>query len=232
MTSEATIEILRARLSKAIEFRNVTPKALAKTAGVGETVVRDIIQGMTKDVRLSTVERLAKALDLSVADLLPDAFKTARPSGEEPDQPPLLSASRDDGAVAIRQVDLAYAMGTGKELEDFPDELPVLFDPGFLRTLTRAPADRLYVARGDGDSMFPTLINGDQVMIDTTQRYLNMQDRIWAISIYGASMIKRLRTVGPGRVRVLSDNTAIPPEDVDAEDLFIAGRVIWIGRKV
>lgn len=228
MTDQSTIEVLRTRLEHAIKFRNTSPKALARTAGLGETVVRDILQGMTQDVKLTTVEKLANALRLSIGDLLPNALQ----GPNAPDLPPLVSASRDDGAIPIRSVDLAYAMGTGKELDEYPDELPVLFDPGFLRSVTRAPADRLFVASGDGDSMFPTMINGDQVLIDTTQRTINLQDRIWAVSVHGAGMIKRLRTVGPGRVRIISDNSIVPPEEVDAADIYIAGRVIWIGRKV
>jgi len=228
MTDQSTIEVLRARLDHAIKFRSTTPKALARTAGLGETVVRDILQGMTQDVKLTTVEKLAHALRLSIGDLLPNALQ----GPGAPDLPPIVSASRDDGAIAIRSVDLAYAMGPGKELDEYPDEMPVLFDPGFLRSITRAPSDRLFVANGDGDSMFPTMINGDQVLIDTTQRTINLQDRIWAVSVHGAGMIKRLRTVGPGRVRIISDNTIVPPEEVDASDIYIAGRVIWIGRKV
>lgn len=235
MASETAIDIVRVRLGAAIAARNVSAKALARTAGLGETVVRDILQGMTKDIKLGTVEKLAQALGLSLGDLLPDAYGRAAarmPQSVESDHPPLISASAGDGAIALRQVDLAYAMGPGSEIEDFPDEMPVLFDPGFLRALTQAAPERLYVARGDGDSMFPTMVNGDQVIIDTTQRRLHLQDRIWAVSVHGASMIKRLRTIGHNRVRIMSDNPIIPPEEVDAEDIFIAGRVVWIGRKV
>jgi DNA-binding Xre family transcriptional regulator len=235
MASESAIDIVRVRLGAAIAARNVSAKALARTAGLGETVVRDILQGMTKDIKLGTVEKLAQALGLTLGDLLPDPYGRAAArmqQGIASDHPMLVSASATDGAIALRQVDLAYAMGPGTEIEDFPDEMPVLFDPGFLRALTQASPERLYVARGDGDSMFPTMVNGDQVIIDTTQRRLHLQDRIWAVSVHGASMIKRLRTIGPNRVRIMSDNTLIPPEEVDAEDLFIAGRVVWIGRKV
>jgi phage repressor protein C with HTH and peptisase S24 domain len=227
MTSDTMIDALRKRLARAIEYKGVTAKALARTAGLGETVVRDILQGMTKDVKLGTVEKLAKALGLSVSDLLPDAFA----GGQASDHLPNISAYAGDGPVVLKQVDLAYAMGAGSELSDFPDEMPMLFDPGFIRSLTLAAPDHLYVAQGTGDSMFPTLLNGDQVIIDTTQRTLNMQDRIWALSVYGAGMIKRLRAIAGGRVRIMSDNSTVPPEEVDAQDVFIAGRVIWIGRK-
>ena len=150
----------------------------------------------------------------------------------EPDMPPVKIASRDDGAIDIRQVDLSYAMGDGTELTDYPEETAVKFDPNFLRSITKASPGRLFVARGDGDSMMPTLINNDMVLIDTTQRTLNMQDRIWACALHGAGMIKRLRVVGEGRVEVRSDNKTVGDREVNADELHIVGRVIWIGRQV
>lgn len=233
MSSDTAIDILRVRLDAAMKHRGATPKGLARTAGLGETVVRDILQGKTSDVKLGTVEKLAKVLGLSLTELLPDAFdRIADKHMVRSDHPPVVSAHAGDGAIAIRQVDIGYAMGAGSEIADYPDEMPVLFDPSFLASLTRAGPDCLYLARGDGDSMFPTIINQDQVIIDTSQRRLELQDRIWAVSVHGAGMIKRLRTIGPNRVRIISDNALVPPEEVDASDIHIAGRVVWIGRKV
>lgn len=233
MTEQSSIDVLRVRLEAAMKHRNASAKGLAKAAGLGETVVRDILQGHTKDVKLGTVEKLAKVLGLSLTELLPDAFdRIADRQPVRSDHPPLISAQAGDGAIAIRQVDIGYAMGAGSEIADYPDEMPVLFDAGFLASLTRAEPDCLYLARGDGDSMFPTIINQDQVIIDTSQRRLELQDRIWAVSVHGAGMIKRLRTIGPNRVRIISDNALVPPEEVDASDIHIAGRVVWIGRKV
>ncbi|MFD2500837.1 helix-turn-helix transcriptional regulator [Rhizorhabdus histidinilytica] len=80
--------------------------------------------------------------------------------------------------------------------------------------------------------MFPTIIDNDLVVIDTAQRILNMQDRIWAISLYGAGAIKRLRTVGPGRILVISDNKDVDNQEVSAEDIYLLGRVIWLGRRM
>jgi phage repressor protein C with HTH and peptisase S24 domain len=78
--------------------------------------------------------------------------------------------------------------------------------------------------------MMPTLVTSDLVWIDTTQKHLNQQDRIWAVSIYGAAAIKRLRKVGNGRVLVVSDNPAIDNYEVDEGDLVIGGRVIRFAR--
>lgn len=140
--------------------------------------------------------------------------------------------SISDSVVTLRMFDLSFAMGPGTNIDDYVEEGTYEFDAHMLSKLTRAPADRLFVARGDGDSMFPTLMNDDMLVIDTTQNVLNMQDRIWACSLYGAGAIKRLRSSQGGKVLVKSDNTAIDDQEVDGSDLHIVGRVIWMGRRI
>lgn len=148
------------------------------------------------------------------------------------DRPPVVSASRDDDAIEIRELDLSYAMGDGSNLDDYPEGVGVKFDLGFLRGLTRAAPSKLFVARGSGDSMSPTLINDDMVLIDTSQKMLNMQDRIWACGLFGAGMIKRLRVIANDRVEIISDNPGVGNREVAADDLTLVGRVIWVGRRV
>lgn len=172
------------------------------------------------------IDRAAAALGVEPTDIITHTPRV------EPDQPVIRNASEGDGAIAIKSVDLRYAMGDGTELSDYPEEEAVLYDPGFLRSITRAAPEHLFVARGDGDSMQPTLINDDTVLIDTTQRVLNMQDRIWACAYRGAGMIKRLRIIEAGQVEIRSDNKGIGDQVVDAGDLHIVGRVIWFGRRL
>lgn len=148
---------------------------------------------------------------------------------QEPDQPPMVKA--EEGTVSLKVVDLNLAMGDGGNLDDWADEESVEFDLNLLRSITRSPAARVIVVRPRGDSMFPTLLNGDWVLIDTTQRTLNLDDKIWACSVYGAGAVKRLKAIGKGKVEVRSDNPIAGNREVDAGDLVILGRVIWIGRE-
>ncbi len=149
---------------------------------------------------------------------------------------PLLSAPRpsadDDDTVELRRFDISYALGPGTNIDDYVEEGKIRFDLAWLRSITRANTDMLFVARGDGDSMAPTVINDDTVIIDTSQRELNLQDRIWAASVFGAGMIKRLRKIGRDRVQVVSDNKDVSPQDINMTDLHIVGRVVWVGRRV
>ena len=100
------------------------------------------------------------------------------------------------------------------------------------RSGDRSPPDRLKLVTGIGDSMYPTLNWGDVILIDTTDRQLARQDGVYWIDLFGASGIKRLRTVGQGRVLVISDNRDVPDQEVDAADLRIQGRAIWLARGI
>jgi phage repressor protein C with HTH and peptisase S24 domain len=120
-------------------------------------------------------------------------------------------------------LDLSLAMGNGTNIDDHIEVDTVEFDRGFLRSITPSSPNMLRLVSGVGDSMFPTLIDTDMMFIDVGQRVLNMQDRIWGISLYGAGALKRLRAIGQGKVLVISDNPAVDNQEVDAEDITIAG---------
>lgn len=223
MSSEDALQVLRQRLGKAIEFRGTTPKALARTAGLGETVVRDILQGMTKDVKLGTVEKLAKVLGLGIADLLPDALGGG---GTQSDHPPVRTVDAGETAAVMR-MDLSYAMGDGTNLdESYIEGEPVVFDISFLRRLTPSSPNLLRIVNGIGDSMQPTIHDREDLILDLGQRTLNLQDRIWAISLLGAGAVKRLQAVSKERVLVISDNPDVPDREYSVEDITIVGRIV------
>lgn len=132
--------------------------------------------------------------------------------------------------VPIQKLDLSLSMGPGTLIDGYVEAEPVAFDLAFIRAITRTATDRLRLVTGIGDSMYPTLNWGDAIMVDTTDRALARQDAIYWINLYGAAGLKRLRTVGQGRVLVKSDNPAVDDQEVDAADLLIEGRAIWVAR--
>ena len=223
-------EIIATWLRTQMAARGWTPQQWARQAETTPTnITRALDPSQTAVMTFATQDALAKAAGVASAlDFLAGAVKPGT-AGSAPATPP---PANDDETIDVKRVDMGYAMGPGTHIDDYPDEGSMRFGLSFLQSLTRAATDMLFVARGDGDSMFPTLINEDMVLIDTSQRVLNMQDRLWAVSVHGAGMIKRLRSIGKGRVRILSDNATVPPDEVDAEDLHIVGRVIWVGRRV
>lgn len=142
-----------------------------------------------------------------------------------PDRLPTRHSSGGD-TVEITQLDLALPMGPGAEIDDYIEETAVQFDIALLQSFTRSPFHRLRLLKGVGDSMQPTLRDGDLVLIDTTYDRLDFEDKIWAVRIRGLGAVKRLRSAAKGKVRVISDNPGLPNDIVDEKDIVILGRVV------
>lgn len=199
---------------------------LAKRMGTSAQQLERLEKGQ-RGLTTDWIEKAARALGVPPGDIItPGAV-----SGEHvaPDHQPTQKA--EDGSVALRHLDMSLSMGDGSNIDDYFEEGVFEFDANLLRTITRAPSHRLIVGHGIGDSMQPTLHDRDMVIFDTTQTMLNATDKIWAISLFGAGGIKRLRPVARDRVLVISDNPALENQEVSAEDLRILGRVIWSARR-
>jgi len=130
----------------------------------------------------------------------------------------------------VKLFDISYAMGDGSLIEGSPEVSLLPFSLDFLRRYARGSTDMLFLAKGHGDSMEPTLRREDLLMIDTSQVTVTMQDEIWALTYAGAGMVKRLRRLPDDMVRILSDNTTVPDYDVDAAEVHIVGKVVWVAR--
>lgn len=142
------------------------------------------------------------------------------------------SANQDTASesVELQEIDLAY--GLGGTYSDGPVEVEThRFPRAWLEKITTSPASALVIARGRGDSMQPTILDGDMVMIDRSQRSIREQDAIWALTVGEIAMIKRIRVRG-ARVVIQSDNDRVSDDDVHHEEVNVVGRVIFIGRRV
>ncbi|MDH5525570.1 MAG: hypothetical protein OEY01_16505 [Desulfobulbaceae bacterium] len=85
-----------------------------------------------------------------------------------------------------------------------------------------------------GDSMEPTLSEGDVVLIDMTTRSV-LDGSIYVLQLNGGLLVKRIQRKLDGSIVVKSDNNRYDPEIVseDKDDqLKIVGRVVWVGRRL
>jgi phage repressor protein C with HTH and peptisase S24 domain len=104
----------------------------------------------------------------------------------------------------------------------------VTFSRSWLRKFTQSPPQLLVSSQGMGDSMMPTIHDRDIVIIDRSNTRLDgeMGDKIWAIVFAGMGMIKRLRQMPDGTVKIMSDNQLVRDEIATDGDLHIVGRVV------
>ncbi|HKR23802.1 MAG TPA: S24 family peptidase, partial [Allosphingosinicella sp.] len=107
-------------------------------------------------------------------------------------------------------------------------------DPAWLRRLARGAPEQLSIIRVSGDSMAPTLADGDEILVDRGDGADGLRDGIYVLRIDDALVVKRL-AVGPvvGTLSVRSDNPAYPGwPSCDPAAVDIVGRVVWAGRRI
>jgi phage repressor protein C with HTH and peptisase S24 domain len=76
-----------------------------------------------------------------------------------------------------------------------------------------------------GDSMEPTLRDGDEILVDRSRRALS--DGIHVVRTGDALLVKRLDTGRPGAIGLISDNPAYRAIELPAGEVEVIGRVVW-----
>ncbi len=179
------------------------------------------------------MSEMAALADVSVKDFTNSVWRPN--SGDIAAEPPSLeSIAAEHGWVLIDEIDLAFGMGaTYLDPDRTPERLGVIpFAADWIRDMYRGSIMHLKVVRGRGDSMEPTIRDGDFVLIDTSRRRLDEQDVVWAVSYGELGMIRRLRQLPGGGVELMPDNAVVRPTEAHDGELHIMGRVIWIGRRM
>ncbi len=136
--------------------------------------------------------------------------------------------------VFIPRYDVAASAGGGAIIES--DRLVdfLAFKKDWIRRTLALDPQRLAVISAEGDSMRPTISEGDVLLIDTNITHVR-DSAIYVLQLGGVLLVKRLRIRLDGGVDVISDNSAYPVESVaqrDLDHLQIAGRVVWHGGLV
>ncbi len=135
-----------------------------------------------------------------------------------------------DDSIAVPRYALAASAGPGAVVGDERRALPFRFDARFLAGLgVRRDAASLIEVKGD--SMRPTLIDGDTILIDHARRSIAPRGGVYAIRLDGMLGVKRLRTIGR-EVEVISDNADYATAIRAADAVDVIGRVVWIGRSL
>lgn len=154
------------------------------------------------------------------------------------------TGARGIPADASAQLDATGGMGGGGLTivsEGVPGRHGMTFAADHVRDYWRLPP-AILIALGlaahdvailpvQGDSMLPTLNEGDVVFIDTRHRWPSPSGLYAVLDEIGGIVVKRLEVSSPPgaeqqMVTVISDNPRHKPKEWRAEDLFIVGRVL------
>lgn len=133
------------------------------------------------------------------------------------------------GGVLIPRYEARASAGIGTPLDPGWVSEKVLFSADFIRKRLRRKAENLALIECTGDSMEPTLHDGDELLVDTTANDIR-SGAIYILRVAGALLAKRVQPRLDGTVMIISDNTRYPPEvfhPSEESQLDIVGEVIW-----
>ena len=144
----------------------------------------------------------------------------------------------EDGQVLIRRLDLTAAAGHGRFVDALAQVDSVRIGKDIAARIQRhagVAIASLALITVAGDSMEPTLRDGDIVVVDHSAREVD-RDGVYVFTLGTETFVKRLQKL-PKALKVMSDNKIYDPWEVasqGSDDLLVHGRVVWVwgGREV
>jgi phage repressor protein C with HTH and peptisase S24 domain len=108
------------------------------------------------------------------------------------------------------------------------------FDEKWLRRVSRSKSSDLSVIKVQGDSMTPTLSDGDDILVDAGDGVERLRDGIYVLRRDDTLLVKRIApSPASRRIVIKSDNDSYPSwPDCELGDVDIIGRVVWVGRRL
>ncbi|GHC79575.1 S24 family peptidase [Limoniibacter endophyticus] len=251
---------LKTRIQRRLDATRKTARGASLEAGLSDAFIRNILTDKSENPRSDTLARLAPVLRTTEAWLLrgegpEENGKSSVIDSFDPDHhddhphDDHMSIGSETGVRGIPegtspQVDIVGGMGGGG-LSVINDGVPgkhgMTFAAESIRDYWRLPpmmlvtlglaAQDVAIVPVQGDSMHPTLNEGDVVFIDTRHRTPSPAGIYAIIDEIGGLVIKRLEVLSPPgseevRVKVISDNPRHGPKEWNIDDLRVVGRVL------
>ncbi|WP_213980551.1 S24 family peptidase [Sphingomonas sp. dw_22] len=142
----------------------------------------------------------------------------------------LLGGRPNETNVDVPRIDVGASAGPGGLVDAEDRRQPFAFPAALLRQLgVRTSAASMI--RVQGDSMSPTLEDGDEILVNRDARRVEGRGGVFVLRLDGELIVKRLRPA-VGGVEVVSDNPAYPPRVVPARAIEVIGRVAWLSRAI
>lgn len=214
------------RVSERLAAVGLSQAELARRVGITQPAINHLIKrGSGGSAHL---HKIARELETTPEYLTGETDDPSVPGGDPSQMRKRRPQQESEDQVEIASVDLAYGMGgTFLDVGDADIE-KVPFSRSWLRAnIADAPPEVLGVAQGIGDSMEPVLSDRDLVFFDRSARLEeHVSDKMWVFAYGQVGMIKRLRPMPDGTVKIMSANRTYPDETASDGELHIIGRVV------
>ena len=205
----------RAKLLDLAERRGVSLSQLSRLIGRNASYLQQFVRKGSPR-KLEEVDRrtLAQFFGVAEAELGAPEDNSYTASGRPP---------RGDW-VEVPRLALGASAGPGALSGEESAIGAFRFSARWLRQQGLEPAMLSAIAVA-GDSMEPTLRDGDEILVDRSPRPL--RDGIHVVRLDDSLLVKRVDAARPGRIALVSDNPAYRPIELAAGDVQVIGRVVW-----
>ena len=123
------------------------------------------------------------------------------------------------------------AAGSGSPPPPRPETEYIAFRHDWVRTVLGIEPDDLILETAVGESMRPTIQDGDLLLVDTTDRTFSSFG-VYVLEIGGERLVKRVQRKLDGTLVLISDNETYQPDHVTGtmlDGVTVIGRVVWGG---
>lgn len=241
---------LSLRMKEYRDYYGWTQNDLSEKSGISISTIKKYEAGAVENFTYENLKKISSAFNVSPSDFL-DEFLSVNTS----DNPKNMSVNVSDksqslkpqnksndnteenGIIAVPYFEDTYASaGDGAiNYEEAPTTLD--FNENFLRGFLRISGDlsKVHIINAKGDSMEPTIANGELLFISTANAGGVISGNIYVINYGGDVFVKRLEKNPITRaVTLFSDNEKYEPIVIDGKNLencTIVGRVVAHIRK-
>jgi phage repressor protein C with HTH and peptisase S24 domain len=141
------------------------------------------------------------------------------------------SSGGAEGYVYIPRYDVRVGAGNGQIVDTTNLKGFLAFREDWVRSRLRRNPAYLAVMEAFGDSMHPTIKDGDIMLVDLSENTVR-GPAVYAVVAGEAAIVKRIELKIDGSLLVKSDNPAYEPIELKGpaiSDLRVIGKVVWSG---
>lgn len=245
------------RIDQRLAELGISDNAACERAGINRDTIRDLRRAKRQSLTVPTLTKLAAALETSVSWLLAgedgavrvamDQWNPEHPDAEKTEEPKTIGTATGRKGVpadTVPQLDVTAGLGGGGLIavaDGISDGNGMTFAAEVVSDWWRLPGGMLarlgvksnHVAAfpSQGDSMWPTIADGDVVFVDTRHRVPSPPGIYALTDEFGGLIVKRLEVISKRSddeivVRVASDNPKHMTRDLPLSEIYIVGRYL------
>jgi transcriptional regulator with XRE-family HTH domain len=203
-------------------------KAIRKSLGLNQGQLADIFK--IKQGAVSKIENGTQKIDAYMLSLLVEKYDIRIKwllSGIDSED--LSNTPKDCDFTQIPLVDVQLSEGNGSFVTSEEVKEYYQFRKDWL-TQTVTSSKNAILVGVTGNSMEPTIYNGDVVMIDTGRTHI-YEGEMYALRMDNTVMIKRLSHRPGDKVIIMSDNKKeYPPYETERKNIHVLAQVVWYAR--